>query len=241
MPCARATSAGRVWSMRTSFRAGSRRSGPPRSAPRSRHLNPPRPEDATRPTRAGRSSAARGASAGRATASAPSSSSEISPSACFSPEVRQVEVLLVDDRRDARVDLDHVLADELDVEEVVEPELGDDRPRGLHQRRVVERLEVHREPGAQRLARLRVAERDPAVDRDPVHRPLPAGCELHHEQLGPAFVRQQLEQLLEPHRDRDSRPAPEQLRLAGRQTRTRMRKPREPDENTGFMQTSTSG
>ena len=44
-------------------------------------------------------------------------------------EVRQVQILLVDDRRDARVDLDHVLADELDVEEVLDPELGDDRVR----------------------------------------------------------------------------------------------------------------
>ena len=35
-------------------------------------------------------------------------------------EVREVEVLLVDDRRDARVDLDDVLADELDVEEVLD-------------------------------------------------------------------------------------------------------------------------
>jgi len=31
-------------------------------------------------------------------------------------EVRQVQIVLVDDRRDARVHLDHVLADELDVE-----------------------------------------------------------------------------------------------------------------------------
>ena len=41
-------------------------------------------------------------------------------------EVREVEVLLVDDRRDPRVDLDHVLADELDVEEPLDPELADD-------------------------------------------------------------------------------------------------------------------
>src|SRR6187431_679955 len=42
-------------------------------------------------------------------------------------EVREVQVLLVDDRRDPRVDLDHGVADELDVEEVVELELADDR------------------------------------------------------------------------------------------------------------------
>ena len=37
---------------------------------------------------------------------------------------------------------------------------------------------------------------------DPVDRPLAAGRELHHEQVGPAFVRQQLDRLLEAHRDR---------------------------------------
>src|SRR6476469_8384992 len=75
-------------------------------------------------------------------------------------EVRQVQILLVDDRRDARVDLDHVLADELDVEEVLDPELRDDHVADAHQLRVVERLEVHREPGAHRLTRLRVPEHD---------------------------------------------------------------------------------
>ena len=72
----------------------------------------------------------------------------------------------------------------------------------LHQRRVVERDEVHREPGAHRLARLRVAEDDAAAVRDPVDRALAAGGELHHEQVGAALVREQLDGLLEPHRHR---------------------------------------
>ena len=99
-------------------------------------------------------------------------------------EVGEVQVLLVDDRRDPRVDLDHVLADELDVEEVLDLELGDDPFRQLHQGRVLERLEVHREAGAHRLAGLRVAEQDASPVGDAVDRPLLAGRELHHEQLG---------------------------------------------------------
>src|SRR5579862_1168313 len=72
-------------------------------------------------------------------------------------EVGQVEVVLVHDRRDARVDLDHVLADELDVEEMLDPELGDDRVSDLHQSLVLERDEVHREPCPHSLARLRMS------------------------------------------------------------------------------------
>src|SRR5438034_1514905 len=37
---------------------------------------------------------------------------------------------------------------------------------------------------------------------DAVDRPLPAGRELHHEQLGPALVGQQLQGFLQTHRDR---------------------------------------
>src|SRR5690242_6356601 len=54
-------------------------------------------------------------------------------------EVGQAQVLLVDDRRDAGVDLDHALANELDVEEVLDPERLDDPVRDLHQSVVVER------------------------------------------------------------------------------------------------------
>src|SRR5439155_749964 len=39
-------------------------------------------------------------------------------------EVREVQVLLVDDRGDTRIDLDHVVAHELDVEEVLDAELA---------------------------------------------------------------------------------------------------------------------
>src|SRR6266511_1536210 len=60
-------------------------------------------------------------------------------------EIRDVDVLLVDDRGDPRVDLDHVLADELDVEEVVEAKLRDDSRRGIQQSRAGQGLEVHRE------------------------------------------------------------------------------------------------
>src|SRR3954447_26017374 len=81
-------------------------------------------------------------------------------------EVGDVQVLLVDDRRDPRVDLDHVVADELDVEEVLDPEVLDDRVADAHQLRVVERDEVHGEAGAHRLTRLRMAEHDLAPVRD---------------------------------------------------------------------------
>ena len=59
------------------------------------------------------------------------------------------------------------------------------RLRDAHQLGVVERDEVHREPGAHRFARLRMPEHDLASVRDPVDRPLAAGRELHHEQVGP--------------------------------------------------------
>src|ERR687897_1208696 len=117
-------------------------------------------------------------------------------------EVREVEVVLVDDRRDARVDLDHVLAHELDVEEPLDRELLDELVRRLHQLLVLERHEVHRKPRPHRLARLRVAEHHALTVGDPVDRALTAGGELHHEQVGTALVREQLDRLLEPHRHR---------------------------------------
>src|SRR5207248_3689089 len=95
-------------------------------------------------------------------------------------EPRDVQILLVHDRRDPRVDLDHLLADELDVEEVLDLELGDEPASDLLELRIVERDEVHREPGAHRLARLRVAEHDPPPVGDPVDRALAAGRELHY-------------------------------------------------------------
>ena len=95
-----------------------------------------------------------------------------------------------------------MLADELDVEEVLDLELGDDPVGDLHQRLVLERDEVHREPGAHRLAGLRVAEQDALAVGDAVDRALAAGRELHHEQIGAALGREQLDGLLEAHRDR---------------------------------------
>src|SRR5690349_8785268 len=119
------------------------------------------------------------------------------PERMLHAEVREVEVLLVDDRRDPRVDLDHVLADELDVEEVLDPELCDDQVSGAHELVVVERLEVHRQARAHRFARLRMTEDDLATVADPVDRALAADGELHHEQIRAAFVRQELDRLLE--------------------------------------------
>ena len=81
------------------------------------------------------------------------------------------------------------------------PELGDDAVGELHQLRAVEGDEVHREPGAHRLARLRVAEDDAAAVGDAVDRPLAAGRELHHEQVGAALGGKELDGLLEAHRD----------------------------------------
>src|SRR3954453_13431774 len=53
-------------------------------------------------------------------------------------EVGDVQILLVDDRRDARVDLDHVVPDELDVEEPFDLQLAHDLVRDRHQRVVLE-------------------------------------------------------------------------------------------------------
>src|SRR5205085_9623437 len=93
-------------------------------------------------------------------------------------EPRQIEILLVDDRRDAWIDLDHAVADELDVEEPFDRELLDDLVRDLHERVVLQRHEVHREAGAHRLARLRMAENDARAVGDAVDRALTAGGEL---------------------------------------------------------------
>ena len=86
----------------------------------------------------------------------------------------------------------------------------DDPVRDLHQLLVLERDEVHREAGAHRLARLRMAEHDPLAVGDAVDGALAAGRELHHEELGAALVGQQLERLLEAHRHR-ARPLVQQL------------------------------
>ena len=103
-----------------------------------------------------------------------------------------------------------MLADELDVEEPLDRELLDELVGRLHQLLVLERDEVHREAGAHGLARLRVAEDDALAVRDPVDRALAAGRELHHEQVGAALLRQQLDRLLEAHGD-GSRPLVQQL------------------------------
>src|SRR5215831_1951870 len=87
-------------------------------------------------------------------------------------QVGQVQVFLVDDGRNTWIDLDHLLAHELDVEEVLDPELGDDAIGDFHQIRVVQRDEVHRQAGAHRLARLRVTEEHALTVGDPVDRAL---------------------------------------------------------------------
>ena len=112
-------------------------------------------------------------------------------------EVRQVEIFLVHDGRDPRIDFDHVLADELDVEEVVEPQLSDDSCRDLQQRRITQRFEVHREPGSHRLPRLRVAEQHLSRARNAVDGALSSLGQLHHEQIGPTFLGEHLEHVLE--------------------------------------------
>ena len=128
-------------------------------------------------------------------------------------EVGQVQILLVDDRRDPWVDLDHRVADELDVEEVIELELGGDRGGDVDQLGVVECLEVHRQPGAHLLARLGMAEHDPAFPGDPVDRPLAAAGELHDERLG-LVVAEELDQLLQAQRLRDAGAVLEELPTA---------------------------
>ena len=116
-------------------------------------------------------------------------------------EVRKIQVLLVDDRGDARVDLDDGVADELDVEEVVERERAGDPARHAHQAVVLEGLEVHREPCPHRLPRLRVPEQHAAAVGDAVDRSLAALDQLHDEQLVAADFGQELGDLLEPHRE----------------------------------------
>jgi hypothetical protein len=103
-----------------------------------------------------------------------------------------------------------VLADELDVEEVLDLQLADDLVGDVHQLGVVERHEVHRETRAHSLARLRMAEDDALAVRDAVDRSLAAGRELHHEQLR-VVVSQQLDELLQPQRLRDPRPVRQKL------------------------------
>ena len=91
-------------------------------------------------------------------------------------------------------------------------ELGDDPARPIvHQRRVVERLEVHRQPGAHRLARLRVAEQDAAAGRDAVDRALLAGRELHDQELRVVVGAEHVEEVVEPHRLGDAGPVRQEL------------------------------
>ena len=88
---------------------------------------------------------------------------------------------------------------ELDIEEVLDLERARDAVGDLHQARVVERAEEHREPCPHRLARLGVAEDDAPPVGDPIDRPLAALRQLHDEELGAALVGQEVEHLLEPH------------------------------------------
>ena len=90
-----------------------------------------------------------------------------------------------------------MVTDELDVEEVLDPELGDDPLRDLEQPVVVQRLEVHREPGPHRLPRLRVAEQHLPRARNAVDGALSSLGQLHHEQIGPTFLGEHLEHVLE--------------------------------------------
>ncbi len=113
-------------------------------------------------------------------------------------------------------------------------------PASVHQPRVVERDEVHREPGAHRLARLRVAEHDSSPVGDAVDRPLAAGRELHHQQVGAVLAGSSSSSLLQPHRHR-ARAARTAAGARGRRVGSRMRKPREPDEKTGLKHTGRSG
>ena len=66
-------------------------------------------------------------------------------------------------------------------------------PGELHERRVGERDEVHREPGAHPFAHLGVTEDDLAAVGDPVDRALGTRGELHHEQIGVGRLREELE------------------------------------------------
>jgi hypothetical protein len=94
-----------------------------------------------------------------------------------------------------------VVADQLDVEEVLDTELGDDALGDLHQPVILERLEVHREPGPHRLACLCMSEQDLARAGDPVHGSLSTLRELHHQEIRPALFGQELHDVLEAHRE----------------------------------------
>src|SRR5262249_60011887 len=74
--------------------------------------------------------------------------------------------------------------------------------------------EVHGEPGAHPFAGLRVPERDRTALGDAVDRALAADRELHDEDLRPAVLRQQLDELVELHRAGDAGTVLEQLALA---------------------------
>ncbi len=117
-------------------------------------------------------------------------------------QVRQVEIFLVHDRRDARVDLEQAVADELDVDEPVETELAREPVGGRDELGPVDRLEPHREAGAHRLARLRVAEHEPAVAADAVDRVLGPVDELHDEQRREVLGTDRVERLLDRERQR---------------------------------------
>ena len=183
----------------------------------------------TRPTRPGRSSAALGASAGLRARSARARLVRDLAERVLDAEVREVQVLLVDDRRDPRVDLDHVLADELDVEEVVELELA---------RRSCAAISIS--AGSSSVSKYiaspaRIASRVfgwPSTirppSRDPVDRPLLAGARAPSRAARSASSPSSSSELLEPQRLGDAGAVRQQLLVRGRRDAERMRKPREP-------------
>ena len=94
-------------------------------------------------------------------------------------------------------------------------------------------------PGSHRLARLRVPEHDALAVGDAVDRALASLRELHHEQVGAALGREELDRLFEAHRDRPRPLVQELVRpVDGRVEHAEAARAR---RDTGLKQTGRSG
>ena len=133
----------------------------------------------------------------------------------------QVQVGLVDQGRDARVDLEQAVAEELDVHDPVQPKRLDQPARVLEQVGPVDDPELHGQPGPERLTRLGACDQRAAVPAERVHRQLLALDQLHHQHLGePLAAVQDLDGIREGQRQQGARPSAQQLLApvgAGRQ------------------------
>ena len=163
------------------------------------------------------------------------------PECVLHAEPGEVEILLVDDRRDPRVDLDHVVADELDVEEVVEGERLDDpgaRSPSARGRRGSRSTSRGRRASPRASSGGRAGSgRSSAIPS--IVRSLPVASSITSSSVG--VVAEQLEEILEAERLGDAGPVRQQLLVPVGRRRRGSGSPASPTRRPASCATSTSG